>query len=112
MKPADFLDDEPLMLKGCTGSELSFVIVVAVSVWLLLSTLVSLIFWNIFAGLIVFMIMTPFTVWLVAVWYSHLKRSRPRRWHLQYLADRFLLDRLFSSMPTCRQFQSQRILGQ
>ena len=41
MKPADFLDDEPLMLKGCTGSELSFVIVVAVIAWLLLSALLS-----------------------------------------------------------------------
>ncbi len=89
MKPADFLDDEPLMLKGCTGSELSFVIVVAVIVWLLLSALLSFVFWNIFIGLIVFMVMTPFTVWLVAVCYSRLKRSRPRHWHLQYLADRF-----------------------
>lgn len=89
MRPADFLDDEPLMLKGCTGSELSFVIVTVGILWLLLSGLISFIFWNIFVGLILFMIMMPTTVWAVAVWYSRLKRSRPRRWHLQYLANRF-----------------------
>ena len=88
MKPADFLDDEPLMLKGCTGSELTFAIVAAAVVWLLLAVLASVMFWNIFAGLILFMIMTPLTVWLITVWYSRLKRSRPRRWHLQYLAHR------------------------
>ena len=89
MKPADFLDDEPLMLKGCTGSELTFVIIATVAVWLLLSGLVSFMLWNIFAGLILFMIMTPTTVWAIAVWYSHLKRNHPRHWHLQYLAHHF-----------------------
>jgi len=88
MKPADFLDDEPLMLKGCTGSELSFVIVAASGGWFLLSLFASVILWNIFVGLILFMVMTPTTVWLVAIGYSYMKRSRPRRWHIQYLAHR------------------------
>ncbi|MBC6414484.1 MAG: DUF3487 family protein [Chromatiales bacterium] len=88
MKPADFLDDEPLMLKGCTGSELTFVIIASAIFWLFLSVVVSLTLWNIFVGLILFMITVPITVWLITVWYSHLKNSRPRRWHLQYLAHR------------------------
>ena len=89
MKPADFLDDEPLMLKGCTGSELSFVIITSVTVWLLVAGLVSFMLWNIFVGIILFIVTVPLTVWLVAIWYSYLKRSRPRRWHLQYLVHRF-----------------------
>ena len=89
MRPADFLDDEPLMLYGCTGSELTVVIFLSIILWAAIASLVSFIFWNIFYGLLLFMTLTPTTVWALALASKRLKQDRPRRWHLQYLAHQF-----------------------
>lgn len=109
MRPGDFLDDEPLMLNGCTGSELTVVIFLVTVLWIVVATFVSFIFWNILYGLLLFMILTPLTVWLVSIVYKHLKQDRPKRWHLQYLAYTFHCTGYFKQCQHSGFFRANRL---
>ena len=89
LRPGDFLDEEPLMLFGFTGTELSAALVVLAGVWLPVALVLGLLIQDVFIALIFFIVTYMPSVWLAAILYRHLKRGRPSRYHLHFLAHKF-----------------------
>ena len=89
MRPGDFLDDEPLMLLGYTGTELTAALVVSSVFWLPVSVFVLILTQNPFIALVFFLLMFIASIWFTSLWWRRLKQSRPPRFHLHYLAFKF-----------------------
>jgi len=80
---ADRLNTEPLIFRGCSYSELTVIVVIAVIVWLPLSFVLAGLAGRLNMGLGLATLGVLATVYLLATWFQRLKRGRPFGYYQQ-----------------------------
>ena len=80
---ADRLNTEPPILRGCTYTELTAIVVIAVIFWLPLSFLLADFAGQLSMGLGLATLGVLGTVFLMATWFQRIKRGRPFGYYQQ-----------------------------